>query len=315
MTLGLTRISYLTRLYHPTTGCSKNCEYCWARPLVRNRLAGTMRGLPPEVVCQEDPTTKQCDPFYPTFHVNRLADPLRARKPQVIGVSFLGDLFDLGITDKQIAAVFGVMAAANWHTFIVLTKQTARMAAWFRWVYKGPCAVPDIKQETVRGRCIDHARRLSPAVDKHQQGLWGGFNWPLLNIWLGVSATNQADADERIPHLLRAPAAHRWISYEPAVDGINFDSPEIQMVCDGVEGPDIEALTGERIPHIDAIVLGGESGPGARPLDLAWVRSVRDQCAAAGVPFAFKQRSGMRPEHKPFLDGRQHWNIPWLAGR
>lgn len=320
MSLGHTKIPYLTALWHPTTGCSRGCPGCWARDLVCNRLAGTMKGLPRgQHALSYDTAADAMAPFAPTFHADRLDDPLRSHKPQVIGVSFLGDLFDEGISDEQIAAVFGVMATAPQHTFVVLTKQAERMGQWFAWVHEGPCAVPECKQETIRGRCVQHARKASPAVDKHQQGLWCGFHWPLLNAWIGVSVTCQADADERIPHLLHSPAAHRWVSVEPMVGPIDLARiPLLPPPADELDPrADLNALTGivagpdDRWPHLDSVVCGGQSGPGAVPFDDDWARSLRDQCASARVPFYFKQRSGMHPESEPELDGVRHTALPW----
>lgn len=109
--------------------------------------------------------------------------------------------------------------------------------------------------------------------------------WPLPNVILGVSVEDQARADERIPLLLETPAALRCISYEPALGPVDF-SPWIE--------------------HLDWLIMGGESGTAWRPMDPAWAQEVRNQCAAAGVAFFFKQRGGPKPGGKALLDGRQH---------
>lgn len=98
------------------------------------------------------------------------------------------------------------------------------------------------------------------------------------NIWLGVSVEDQQRADERIPPLLQMPAAIRFISYEPALEGI-----DIRYALDDCNACD------EPTPHLDWVICGGESGPGARPFNLTWAESLRDQCKAAGVPFFMKQ--------------------------
>lgn len=340
MSLGHTKIPYLDRLWHPTTGCSRGCPGCWAQSLVIRRLTGTMKGLPSN--------NTGGGAFRPTFHADRLADPLRARKPQVIGVSFFGDLFDPGISDEQIAAVFGVMAAAPQHTFIVLTKQAERMAQWFSHFSDG-CDGGDGPQ---RSRSYFAARSAMPGqaerdlfdvaykaaeaarIEEHPEcirwhkeddkGLRIGFRiekppWPLPNVWLGVSVTNQADADERIPHLLRTPAAHRWVSVEPMVGPIDLTRiPLLPPPADELDPrADLNALTGivagpdDRWPGLDLVICGGQSGPGAVPFDDDWARSLRDQCASAGVPFYLKQRSGMHPEPEPELDGVRHTALPW----
>ena len=103
---------------------------------------------------------------------------------------------------------------------------------------------------------------------------------PPSNWWLGVSVEDQARADERIPLLLETPAAVRWISAEPLLGPVEMsrwlgNAPEEAGICEG--------------PGIDWVVVGGESGPHARPMHPDWARSLRDQCTAAGVPFFFKQ--------------------------
>jgi protein gp37 len=104
-------------------------------------------------------------------------------------------------------------------------------------------------------------------------------HWPLPNVWLGVSITNQADADERIPLLLQTPAAHRWVSAEPLLGPLNFKGWLIEEAYKRAFG----------VGKLDWVVVGGESGPGARPMHPDWARKVRDDCQAAGVPCFFKQ--------------------------
>ena len=122
-------------------------------------------------------------------------------------------------------------------------------------------------------------------TQKNIQNMYGN-QWPLPNVWLGVSCENQARADERIPILLQIPAAKHWVSIEPMLGAVDFHLPNGNF-------PKYNALqkwtNGERATGIDWVVLGGETGPGARPMHPDWVRSVRDQCQAAGVPFYFKQ--------------------------
>ena len=113
---------------------------------------------------------------------------------------------------------------------------------------------------------------------------------PYQNVWLGVSVENQHFADERIPLLLQTPAAVRFISAEPLLGPIDFHSPVLEADCDG---------------YLDWVIVGGESGPRLRPTEPAWVRSLRDQCVAARVPFFFKQWGGKTPKSGGrLLDGR-----------
>ena len=290
MSLGHTGIAYLEKLWHTTTGCSFNCSGCWARDLVNNRLAGTMKGLPNPPMCGDSQGA-----FTPCFHLDRLTDPIRSMKPRIIGVSFLGDLFDLGITDEQIAAVFGVMASAPHHTFILLTKQTARMEMWFKWLDNDKMHTPFSHSFC----CWSFADELLRKTNTNNSGMFVAKypKWPLPNVWIGTSVSNQHDVDFRLPHLFAVPAAHRWVSVEP------------------MKGP-IDMWSG-KLNFPDAVILGGMSGKDATPLDFNWVREVRDQCLAAASPFCFKQASGYKPEHFPLLDGNRHGleAVPWMKDR
>lgn len=213
----------------------------------------------------------------------RLADPLRWRKPRRVFVNSMSDLFHERLSNEEIAAVFGVMAAAPRHTFQILTKRAERLKDWFRWIAE--CWDPG-------GRCreLTADRISSPPVHPRD----GGPNWPLPNVWLGVSVEDQQRANERIPHLLATPAAVRFVSYEPALGPVNLRSVPARS------GPiRVDALTGcwdvpngPRIPQeprIHWVIAGGESGPGARPFELAWARDVIRQCKQAGVAVFVKQ--------------------------
>ncbi len=115
--------------------------------------------------------------------------------------------------------------------------------------------------------------------------------WPLPNVWLGVSVEDQQRADERIPHLLATPAAKRFVSYEPALGPVNFWSDANYPLPGGGTGSAFDWGNG-----VNWIIVGGESGPGARPFDIAWVRSTIEQCRAAGVS-CFVKQLGRNPVH------------------
>lgn len=119
----------------------------------------------------------------------------------------------------------------------------------------------------------------------------GIAEWPR-NVWLGVSVENQATADERIPLLLQTPAAVRFVSYEPALGAVDF----------GDNMSRYREIGTELLPILDWIIMGGESGPGARPMHPAWARSVRDQCQEAGTPFFFKQWGEWLPVASPHME-------------
>lgn len=260
--MGDTKIEWATKTWNPVTGCSKvsqGCKHCYAETQA-NRFWG-----------ERSFTDVQC-------HSDRLEQPFHWRKPQRVFVNSMSDLFHEDLSPEFIADVFAVMAACKRHTFLVLTKRPEKMK---RLVGSGPdglVALWDIKAEAYFG------------VDCNR--------YPLDNVWLGVSAEDQATADERIPLLLDTPAAVRFVSYEPALGPVDFAARVV------VDDFDVEPLTGRWVdrwgqtggsyPRVDWIIVGGESGPKARPFDLAWARQTIVQCRAAGVPVFVKQ-VGSRP--------------------
>lgn len=188
------------------------------------------------------------------FDEAKLTQPLHWKRPRRIFVCAHGDLFHDAVPDEWIDRVFAVMAICPQHTFQVLTKRSARMRRYFDGI--GP-------RKPVRAwmRANDDIEHQPP--------------FPLPNVWLGVSVEDQRRADERIPDLLATPAAVRWLSCEPLLGPVDL----VQFKPDW----------GYWLDNLDWVVAGGESGPGARPMHPDWARTLRDQCAAAGVPFFFKQ--------------------------
>lgn len=186
-----------------------------------------------------------------TLRPDKLDQPLKWKKPRRIFVNSMSDLFHEDVPFDFIDRVFVVMSLAEHHTFQILTKRPSRMKEY-----------------------------LSKNRLKHI-----GLNeWPLLNIWLGVSVENQKAADERIPLLLQTPSAVRFLSCEPLLGPVN-----LSMRTDRFE----------MVPGIDLVIVGGESGYNARPMHPDWAMSIRDQCQAAGVAFFFKQWGEWAPVLNP----------------
>jgi protein gp37 len=263
----MTAIQWTDKTWNPTRGCrriSPGCDNCYAEKVAK-RFSGP--GMPYEGLVTLRGRWNGDTRVPP----DKLTDPLHWRKPCRIFVDSMSDLFYEGFSDEQIAAVFGVMAACPQHTFQVLTKRPERARKWFEWV-------------SAEARRKHH---LSPAhwLVKEAVETVGNPNkgsgimsprWPLPNVWIGVSVENQKYADERIPDLLSIPAAVRFVSYEPALGPVDF-SPWLVENC---IRPEMD---------ISWLVVGGESGSGARPFDIAWARSVVAQCKVAGVPVFVKQ--------------------------
>lgn len=193
-------------------------------------------------------------------HPERLEQPLHWRKPRRVFVNSMSDLFHEDVPDAFIDEIFGVMWEAKEHTFQILTKRADRMRDY-------------MSRHELMMRYLPH-------------------------VWLGISAENQETAEERIPPLLETPAAARFVSLEPLLGPIDLTDMVIDkgagweqhfdcLYCD-VDPEDDEPYHGT---CLDWVIVGGESGPKARPMHPDWVRSIRDECQAAGVPFFFKQGS------------------------
>ena len=206
------------------------------------------------------------------LHPDRLDWPLRKRswRGKRVFVCSLADLFHDDVPDEYIARVFAVMALTPEVTYQVLTKRPARMRAL-------------LASGTFAGmvwRDVDDP------------------SWPLPNVWMGVTVEDQERADQRIPILLDTPAAVRWLSCEPLLGPVDLDATGMGVT--GTSGPE------SRPSAVDWVVAGGESGPNARPMHPSWARSLRDQCATAGVPFLFKQWGEWAPDEWIDEDGCRH---------
>ena len=205
------------------------------------------------------------------FIESALLLPLRHKKPTTWFVNSMSDLFHESVPDASIDRVFAVMALCPQHTFQVLTKRSMRMRAYLADLSPASPRVLAIRTAT--------APFMSMVLDSARP-----YRFPLANVWLGVSAEDQRRADERVPDLLATPAAVRFVSAEPLLGPIEFAE---SWLCYGyLSTPD---------KPLDWIIVGGESGPNARPMHPAWARSIRDQCAAAGVAFHFKQWGAWLP--------------------
>jgi protein gp37 len=254
----MSKIEWTGKTWNPIVGCTKvsaGCKNCYAE-VMHGRL--TAMGQP-----------KYADPFRTVRTWPAHLDiPLRRKKPTDYFVNSMSDLFHKDVPNEYIAAVFGVMAACPQHTFQVLTKRAERLE-WFGWLREGAWAPGSIftsaAWEMGDGSDADVDRLFDTMCNRsgHQNGL---PPWPLPNVWLGVSVEN-ADHLDRIDHLRRTPAAVRFLSLEPLL------GPLQDLDLDGIHW----------------VIVGGESGPGARPCDVSWIRDIVRQCRVAGVPCFVKQ--------------------------
>ncbi len=233
-------IEWTDATWNPVRGCTKispGCKHCYAEV-----FAERFRGVPGH-------------PYEQGFDLRlvpeKLAEPLRWQTPKMIFVNSMSDLFHDGVPDEYIETVARVMMKAEWHTYQILTKRSARMA------------------NLLRGRLRFAAK--AP------------------HIWWGVSVENKEYGLPRLSDLQKSPVSVRFLSVEPLLEGLG------RLNLKGIHW----------------VIVGGESGHGARPLRQEWVTSLRDQCAEAGVPFFFKQWGGVRKKHAGReLDGQTYDGFP-----
>ncbi|MEJ6397007.1 phage Gp37/Gp68 family protein [Yoonia sp. 208BN28-4] len=291
-----TDIEWTDATWNPVTGCTlvdAGCCNCYAATLAATRLKNhpSRKGLARVNAQGVAKFTGEV-----RFNDQWLTQPLKWRKPRMIFVNAHGDTFHPDVPDAWIDKIFAVMALCPQHTFQVLTKR------------------PDRMRRYILGLDCDGARRFNMADAAEPIATdfryWKGDgpsdwdlavaeaihakHWPLPNVWLGTSVSEQTSADERIPALLDTPAAIRFISYEPALGPVDLRKIHtIFTSTDCLAGRMLKETDREAGPQkvsaLDWVICGGESGPNARPMHPDWARSVRDQCAEAGVPFLFKQ--------------------------
>lgn len=357
------KIEWTDSTWNPITGCtlvSEGCRHCYAAQLAATRLRShpSRAGLARLNASGEAKFTGEV-----RLNEQWLDQPLRWRRPRRIFVCAHGDLFHEAVPDEWIDRVFAVMALAPQHTFQVLTKRPERAREYLtRPVASGRDITIDDAGRSfptpaarwrVHSAMCDMLPKVPPAAlnaaaawqDQHFPD-GDGFlrRWPLPNIWLGTSVEDQATADARIPQLLAAPAAVRFLSAEPllgpvdltrvgTIESVSATFPGVvshearNMYPEPLSGFQIDVIEGRHQatmyyqtpnhmggfsirfprpwPRLDWVIVGGESGRHARPMHPDWARSLRDQCVAAGVPFFFKQWGAWLPESQ---DQHGHWN-------
>ncbi len=262
----MTKIEWTDEVWNATRGCSRvspGCDHCWAMGQARRQdtPGGKYEGL---TIYREGGARPGVDWAGTARLAPEMLDrPLRWKAARRIFVNSMSDLFHESLTNEDIAAIFGVMAACPQHTFQVLTKRPKRAAAWFAWIKSEAHPDGGPGEATV---CGIHAANHGAEVD------YLGLRdvWPLPNVHLGVSAENQDTYNERVPVLVhQCPAALYWVSIEPQLGPIR--------------------LRGTGHIHLGWVVQGGESGNGARPFEAEWVRDMRADCAESGIPYFLKQ--------------------------
>lgn len=277
-----TAIAWTDATWPVTAGCrrvSPGCEHCYAERLTATRLSSTPKYAGLATMTAKGPRfTGEVRPW--PAHLDW---PLKWRKGRRVFVGDMSDLFHDDVPDEFIAAVFGVAAACPQHVFQVLTKRPERMREWFRWLNDrgglgsfirthsilGDRATPRFfntvsRTEVVRGRVVRSMRDPWVAVFNAAACIGNG---PLPNVHVGVSVEDQKRADERLPILREIPAALRFLSVEPLLSDI------LPICFDG----------------IDWVIVGGESGPGARECRVGWISHIVSRAHHAGAAVFVKQ--------------------------
>lgn len=269
-------IEWTDATWNAVTGCTEVSPGC-DHCYARTLAHGKLASVYGKRLPVVDDEKHRADTFAVRLWPERLDQPLRWARPRMIFVNSMSDFFHVEIPELYQDRMFAVMAMAGQHTFQVLTKRPGRALRYF--------ALP--------------GRAGAVAAEAHSvgSGIWFPYpdelaaRWPLQNVWMGATVENQETAF-RIDQLRQVPAAVRFLSCEPLLGPLELD------------------LTG-----IHWLIAGGESGSGYRPLNLDWVRSLRDQCQAAGVAFHFKQVGGRTSKSGGrILDGRTWDEMPSTRG-
>lgn len=229
-----TKIEWTESTWNPVSGCDKISDGC--KNCYAEKMAKRLQAMG---------TKGYENGFKVTLHPDRLSEPTKRKKPTMYFVCSMGDLFHDDVPFWYIDDIFATMIHNSQHTFQVLTKRPKRMQQYFM--------------------------RSKELIEEYFPN---GVTLPAQNIWLGVTAENQEQADNRIPILLDIPATKRFVSIEPMLSKIDFErlySRESYLF------------------DLDWVICGGETGANARPLHPDWVRNLRDQCQESNVPFFFKQ--------------------------
>lgn len=255
-------IEWTDATWNPVTGCTRvsaGCDHCYAvKQTYRLEQMGQKKKYGSLTVLNS--RGERHFNGQVKCHRDELGRPYGWKRPRRVFVNSMSDLFHKDVPFKFIADCFTTMAQANRHTYQILTKRPERALEFFKWNYP-----------------TDKISREDAAKDWLE-------SWP--NVWIGTSVEDQVTADKRIPHLLKVPVAVRFLSVEPMIGPVDLTRALFTASRD--PSPFVE---GEAV---DWVIVGGESGHGARPMNIEWARSIIEQCSDAGV-MCFVKQLGVKP--------------------
>ena len=265
----MSKIEWTEKTWNPISGCTKisdGCKNCYAEKMANRLKAIGTKGYE--------------NGFEVTLHPEKLNIPLKCKKPTMFFVCSMGDLFHSDVPFEFVDQIFKTIAKTPQHTYQILTKRADRMWAYLEGLYSA---------------------KNYRFVMSHNQLDDNGF---LPNVWLGVTAENQEQADKRIPILLDTPAALRFVSIEPMLGEINLVKNKLVDKDGKYAFPYLsEQFRTKWIDLLDWVIVGGETGTKARPLQYEWVKDIQAQCKAAKVPFFFKKWGKLGQRDKTLVDG------------
>jgi len=324
----MTSIEWTDKTWNPIAGCtvvSEGCKNCYA---INQAMRNAAMGCAKYVGTTRKSGTKHVWTGKISFDEKALLAPLKRKIPTRYFVNSMSDLFHENVPDEWIDRIYAVMALCPQHTFQVLTKRPERM----REFYQNPA-----RDDLITWTQAEFTKRFQSQTVS------------LPNVWLGVSIEDQKTADERIPILLETPAAVRWVSAEPLLGPVRLDRvgewsetyenlgrhPDDYWPANAYDAMWLDALFGAyageaRLPDgqalgtidvglrhcggkIDWVVVGGESGPGARPMHPEWVRSMQRRCERADVSFLFKQWGNYSPRGNPNVEPVMACECGWTG--
>ena len=261
-----TKIEWTDHTFNPWIGCTKvgpGCDHCYAENLMDKRMGVAVWGPGNARV-----RTKEANWKMPLrWNAQAAAFMAQHGRRQRVFCASLADVFDNAVDPQWRADLFGLIQQTPNLDWLLLTKRIGN----------------------VRGMLAELAHGSDPDLSLLDM-------MPLPNVWIGATIVNQAEADRDIPKLLDVPARVRFLSMEPLLGPVDLThievfggDAEIYPLKGTTDCVDDEGAPTDDVPALDWVIVGGESGPGARPMSPDWARSLRAQCAAAGVPFLFKQ--------------------------
>lgn len=270
--------------FHGCRRCAPECEHCYAEITAgRNSRPGMLYDGIAKLVQLGDRSEARWTGEARVVY-KHLLDPLKWRRPRMIFVDSMSDLFYEGFTFEQIAMVYGVMALADWHIYVVLTKRPRRAREFFAWL-----------GDDYRRKINDAIATIDPVDDVRaaiMRSLKGRMPfsellvdraWPLPHVWTGTSAGSRETLDKNLLELLQVPSAVRVLSAEPLLEAIEIGLP-------GTLPADITGGSYRAVyEFLHWVIVGGESQEGARPCDTAWIQGVVDECAKWDTPCFVKQ--------------------------